>query len=199
MNGPQRQSEAKSDAMIDWLQDDEPLTEAEPLSMEAGVARPSINTEGTRRTTVQVMPPMHPNDIRSPRSHSFEIDLERNPSDDVAQAEGASMSGISQSEPSSLEERIIAELRDIFDPEIPVNIYDLGLIYGVEVDESGHVDVTMTLTTPGCPVAQTFPGEVEARVGNIDGVESATVDLVWDPPWTMDMMPEDVKLQLGLF
>ncbi|MCB1742328.1 MAG: SUF system Fe-S cluster assembly protein [Gammaproteobacteria bacterium] len=97
-----------------------------------------------------------------------------------------------------LRERIIATLREIYDPEIPVNIYDLGLIYDVDIDEDGAVDVTMTLTTPGCPVAQTFPGDVEARVGAVDGVSSASVELVWDPPWTIDMMPEEVKLELGL-
>ena len=129
------------------------------------------------------------------------VDHERHRAREAAKAEGIPMSSKSdapESEPGSLEERIVAELREIYDPEIPVNIYDLGLIYGVEVNDDGHVDVTMTLTTPGCPVAQTFPGEIEARVGNIEGVESASVELVWDPPWTIDMMPEDVKLQLGL-
>ena len=78
---------------------------------------------------------------------------------------------------------MIAALKDIFDPEIPVNIYDLGLIYGVEVSADGHAVVTMTLTTPHCPVAETMPIEVELRVGAVPGVGTVDVNLVWDPPW----------------
>ena len=92
---------------------------------------------------------------------------------------------------------VIAALRDIFDPEIPVNIYDLGLIYGVDVDE-GHVVVTMTLTTPHCPVAETMPGEVEMRVMNVPGVATAKVDLVWDPAWDPGKMSDEAKLELGM-
>ncbi len=97
-----------------------------------------------------------------------------------------------------IREAIIAELREIYDPEIPVNIYDLGLIYKVDVGADGVVEVDMTLTTPGCPVAQTFPGEVEERVRNVDGVNAAQVQLVWEPPWCMDNMTDEVKLELGL-
>ena len=82
-----------------------------------------------------------------------------------------------------LYEAVIAALKDIFDPEIPVNIYDLGLIYGVDVADDGGVMVTMTLTTPHCPVAESMPGEVELRVGAVPGVRDAEVELVWDPPW----------------
>ncbi len=92
---------------------------------------------------------------------------------------------------------VIAALRDIFDPEIPVNIYDLGLIYGVEVDE-GHVTVSMTLTTPHCPVAETMPGEVEMRVMNVPGVATAEVNLVWDPAWDPGKMSDEAKLELGM-
>lgn len=100
---------------------------------------------------------------------------------------------------ASLEERAIAVLRRIYDPEIPVNIYELGLIYALDVDEEeGVIRLDMTLTAPGCPVAQTFPGEVEARLRELDGVEEVTVRLVWDPPWTQDRMTEAAKLQLGL-
>jgi FeS assembly SUF system protein len=97
-----------------------------------------------------------------------------------------------------LEAEIIKMLRTIYDPEIPVNIYDLGLIYRIAIDASGKVDVEMTLTAPGCPVAQTFPGTVEAAVKSVDGVTDAKVELVWDPPWTQDNMTEAAKLQLGL-
>lgn len=93
---------------------------------------------------------------------------------------------------------IITVLKTIFDPEIPVNIYDLGLIYLVEVDDEGKVKVNMTLTTPGCPVAQTFPGTVETAVRNVEGVSDVTLELVWDPPWTQNNMSDAAKLQLGL-
>jgi FeS assembly SUF system protein len=96
-----------------------------------------------------------------------------------------------------LYENVIAALREIFDPEIPVNIYDLGLIYGVEIDD-GHVIVTMTLTTPHCPVAESMPGEVEMRVGAVPGVGSAEVNLVWDPPWDPQKMSDEAKLELGM-
>lgn len=100
---------------------------------------------------------------------------------------------------ASLEERAVAALRRIYDPEIPVNIYELGLIYALDIDEQeGVIRLDMTLTAPGCPVAQTFPGEVEARLRELDGVEEVTVRLVWDPPWTQDRMTEAAKLQLGL-
>jgi FeS assembly SUF system protein len=95
-------------------------------------------------------------------------------------------------------ENIIAALRTIFDPEIPVNIYDLGLIYQLDVDQDGKVSIRMTLTAPACPVAETFPGTVESRLHEVPGVTDVRVELVWDPPWTRDRIPEEVKLRLGL-
>ena len=96
-----------------------------------------------------------------------------------------------------LYEAVIAALKDIYDPEIPVNIYDLGLIYGVEVDE-GHVAVTMTLTTPHCPVAESMPTEVELRVGSVPGAGVVDVNLVWDPPWDPGKMTDEARLELGM-
>ncbi|QMW22348.1 SUF system Fe-S cluster assembly protein [Sandaracinobacteroides saxicola] len=96
-----------------------------------------------------------------------------------------------------LYDNIIAALRDIFDPEIPVNIYDLGLIYGVEIDD-GHVVVNMTLTTPHCPVAESMPGEVELRVMSVPGVATCEVNLVWDPPWDPGKMADEARLELGM-
>ena len=96
-----------------------------------------------------------------------------------------------------LYEAVIDALKEIFDPEIPVNIYDLGLIYNVEIDE-GHVMVTMTLTTPHCPVAESMPAEVELRVGAVPGVGDAEVNLVWDPPWSPQNMSDEARLELGL-
>ena len=98
----------------------------------------------------------------------------------------------------ALYEGVIDALKDIFDPEIPVNIYDLGLIYGVEVTDAGHAVVTMTLTTPHCPVAESMPGEVEMRVAAVPGIAFADVNLVWDPPWDPQKMSDDAKLELGM-
>jgi FeS assembly SUF system protein len=98
----------------------------------------------------------------------------------------------------SIYDGVIAALKDIFDPEIPVNIYDLGLIYGVDVDPEGGVVVTMTLTTPHCPVAESMPGEVELRVGAVPGVRDAEVNLVWDPAWDPAKMSDEARLELGM-
>ncbi len=106
---------------------------------------------------------------------------------------------ISTLECTVLEGRVIEKIRSIYDPEIPVNIYDLGLIYTVEVTHHAVVNIKMTLTSPGCPVATTLPPEVQYKVGNIAGVYECNVDVVWDPPWNMDMMSEEAKLELGFF
>lgn len=98
----------------------------------------------------------------------------------------------------SLEEAVVDALRTVFDPEIPVNIYELGLIYNIACEASGHVDITMTLTSPACPVAGTLPGEVEAKAESVDGVESAAVEVVWDPVWNPSMMSEAARLELGM-
>lgn len=96
------------------------------------------------------------------------------------------------------EQQIIDALRNIYDPEIPINIYDLGLIYSIDISDSKAVNIEMTLTSPGCPVAQTFPGTVECAVKCVEGVSDVHVELVWDPPWTKDRMSEDALLSLGL-
>lgn len=95
-------------------------------------------------------------------------------------------------------EAVITALREIYDPEIPVNIYDLGLIYGVEVTADSDAKVTMTLTTPHCPVAESMPGEVELRVSAVPGVRDAEVNLVWDPPWDPSKMSDEARLELGM-
>jgi FeS assembly SUF system protein len=106
---------------------------------------------------------------------------------------------VSGGEPGGeLYEAVVGALREIYDPEIPVNIYDLGLIYGIDIAEGGHVAVTMTLTTPHCPVAESMPGEVELRIGSVPGVGVADVNLVWDPPWDPQKMSEEAKLELGM-
>jgi len=99
---------------------------------------------------------------------------------------------------SDLQADVIAALREIYDPEIPVNIYDLGLIYGVEVDDDADAIVTMTLTTPHCPVAESMPGEIELRVSSVPGIRDAEVVLVWDPPWGPHKMSDEARLELGM-
>lgn len=99
----------------------------------------------------------------------------------------------------SLQDRIIAALRTIYDPEIPVNLYDLGLIYAIDIDTANAVTITMTLTTPHCPVAETMPGQVEAAVRNIADVTAVQVKLVWDPPWDQNKMSDAARLTLGLY
>lgn len=100
---------------------------------------------------------------------------------------------------SEIENGIVDALKTVFDPEIPVNIYELGLIYDVDIEESGAVTVKMTLTSPGCPVAGSLPGEVKSKVEKVAGVTSAEVELVWDPAWNPSMMSDAARLQLGMF
>jgi FeS assembly SUF system protein len=97
----------------------------------------------------------------------------------------------------ALQDKMVAALRTCYDPEIPVNIYDLGLIYEAKVDTSGHAQVKMTLTAPGCPASGWLAGEVEDKINALPGIKSVRVDVVWDPPWSKEMMSEAAKLQLG--
>ena len=99
---------------------------------------------------------------------------------------------------SELKNKIIAEVKKIYDPEIPVNIYELGLIYNITVDENNNVKIDMTLTSPNCPVAESLPKEVKDSIMNVEGVKDVTLDLVWDPPWDKSMMSEAAKLELNL-
>ena len=123
---------------------------------------------------------------------------------------GAGQSTASSSEPVppieadpvrtlELKPQIVEKLCTVFDPEIPVNIYELGLIYDIAVDKDGLAVIQMTLTAPGCPAAVTLPAEVQGKVKGIDGVSDARVDLVWEPPWDKDRMSDAAKLQLGIF
>jgi FeS assembly SUF system protein len=96
-----------------------------------------------------------------------------------------------------LENKVIEVLKTIYDPEIPVDVFELGLIYEVRIDEDRNVEIEMTLTSPNCPVAESMPKEVEDKVGAIEGVTSSKVHIVFDPPWDKDMMSEEAKLELG--
>ncbi len=102
-------------------------------------------------------------------------------------------------DPVDLENGVVEVLKTIYDPEIPVNIYELGLIYDVDVQADGNVLVKMTLTSPACPVAGSLPGEVQAKIEGVPGVTTAEIELVWDPVWNPSMMSEAARLQLGMF
>ena len=99
---------------------------------------------------------------------------------------------------SDLKEKVILEIKKIYDPEIPVNIYELGLIYNIDIDEKNKVNIDMTLTSPNCPVAESLPNEVKVNVLKVDGVSEVDLKLVWDPPWDKDKMSEAAKLELNL-
>jgi FeS assembly SUF system protein len=101
--------------------------------------------------------------------------------------------------PADTENEIVEALKTVYDPEIPVNIYELGLIYDIDLQEAGAVHVKMTLTSPACPVAGSLPGEVKKKIEEVSGVTSADVELVWDPVWNPSMMSEAARLQLGMF
>jgi FeS assembly SUF system protein len=98
---------------------------------------------------------------------------------------------------NAIEAKVVEALRTVYDPEIPVNIYDLGLIYELIVNDAGEAQVKMTLTSPGCPVAGILPGQVEEKVREVPGVAAVKLDLVWDPPWNRNMMTDAAKLELG--
>ena len=104
-----------------------------------------------------------------------------------------------ESQIADLDQKVIEVLKTCFDPEIPVNIYELGLIYEVKVDPAENVHIRMTLTSPMCPVAGTLPPNVEAKVRNIEGVNDATVEVTWEPPWGPDKMSEEARLSLNMF
>lgn len=104
---------------------------------------------------------------------------------------------LSPEQKSELREKIIDVLKTVYDPEIPVDIYELGLIYDLQIRDSGKVQVEMTLTSPACPVAGSLPPEVEEKIRTVEGVEDVNVELVWDPPWSMERMSEAARLQLG--
>ena len=119
------------------------------------------------------------------------MDIQKNNKPDEPQTQGAE-------EEKAVRDRIVDALKTVYDPEIPVDIYELGLIYEVDVNDDGLVKVIMTLTSPGCPVAGNLPGEVEQKILSVEGVTDVKLDLVWDPPWTPDRMSEAAKLELNM-
>ena len=126
--------------------------------------------------------------------HDLQPESTQTPSGDVAS--GAPARGSVDRE--AIRERVIDVLRSVYDPEIPVNIYELGMIYDIDVDDAANVKITMTLTSPSCPVAESLPREVEVQVNALEDVHAAQINLVWDPPWSPERMTEAAKLQLGM-
>ena len=127
-----------------------------------------------------------------------ELDSTESDSDSTSDPDGPDAAEAAPSSPEELQGNIVTALQEIYDPEIPVNIYELGLIYSVDVAADFSTRVTMTLTTPHCPVAESMPGEVELKVNSVNGVNGVQVDLVWEPPWEMSMMSDEARLELGL-
>jgi FeS assembly SUF system protein len=139
---------------------------------------------------LRVLPPSRP--VEELRAHASAAPTVGEP------RANAPAAGAADDPVSALERRITVVLRTIRDPEVPVNIYDLGLVYELRANSEGDVKIRMTLTTPACPVAQSLPGQVESRVRAVPGVRNVVVELVWDPPWSRERIPEAAKLQLGL-
>lgn len=105
---------------------------------------------------------------------------------------------MSNEQKQATEERIVEMLRTVYDPEIPVNVYDLGLIYSIDLNDDGHLDVDMTFTAPNCPIADFIITDVQTKLESVDGVESVKINIVFEPEWTPDMMTEEAKLELGM-
>jgi len=125
-------------------------------------------------------------------------ELDKKPEETVASSDAPASATAVAAAPANLETEIIEAMRTVFDPEIPVNIYDLGLIYDLQIAQGGGVKVKMTLTAPACPVAGEMPGMVARAIRTVEGVSDCDVELVWDPPWTPDMMSADARLTLNM-
>ena len=137
-------------------------------------------------------------DLPAPASPEA-VDAASETEDASAKDNPPSVSLTSVAPDDTLLNRVIAGVREVYDPEIPLNIYDLGLIYRIDITEESHIAIDMTLTSPMCPVAGSLPGEVEMAARGVDGVAEVVVELVWDPPWGPEVMSEAARLELGIF
>jgi FeS assembly SUF system protein len=136
-------------------------------------------------------------DVPRPEGHGLDVGALLEPP--AAPAASSQIGPRDDARTAELTPRIVEAISTVFDPEIPVNIYELGLIYKIEADAESRVKVDMTLTSPACPSAQQLPSEVRYKVKALDGVSEAFVDVVWEPAWTKDLMSEDAKIALGMF
>ncbi|WP_425531552.1 SUF system Fe-S cluster assembly protein [Kordiimonas marina] len=158
--------------------------------------RPRVDMDSVKQATAEVSPPE-----LSPQEGGYFLNKFLEQSNKAEEAPAEVPDDKPAGDPVSddeLEARVVEALQEIYDPEIPVNIYELGLIYGLDIDENKIVTVTMTLTTPHCPVAESMPGEVELKVNSVPGVGGAEVKLVWEPAWDMSKMSDEARLELGL-
>lgn len=177
----------KAEAMKQFRADDAPAAAPSPSPLPVAPARPTarvmVNAPGAGGVSPSPLQPLPQPTQPSPQ-----------PTQPSSQTESQTTEPVAS---ETLRERVIEALKGIYDPEIPVNIYDLGLIYRVDIND-GFAAIDMTLTAPGCPVAQTFPGVVEGAVRLVPGITGAAVELVWEPPWTQARISEAARLELGL-
>ncbi len=158
------------------------------------VERPRVDMAGVEAATQPEVSPQEGGYFLN----KFLEQTEKNEAEAAAKEEAANTPVEAPADAETLQANIVEALREIYDPEIPVNIYEMGLIYSVDVASDFSVSVTMTLTTPHCPVAETMPGEVELKVSGVAGVNGVTVNLVWEPAWDMSRMSDEARLELGL-
>ncbi|MFK7896922.1 MAG: SUF system Fe-S cluster assembly protein [Myxococcota bacterium] len=180
--------------MLNWIRDRLGLGKTK----DDGAESPLLQTQSP--TNQQGSSAMHDDQPTSPEPSTESASPSQTSPQAVSGAPDApDAPGVSDLSPAmQIRDRIIAVLKTVYDPEIPVDIYELGLVYGVDVNDDAEVNVTMTLTTPMCPVAETLPVEVEDKVRNVLGVKDVNLDLVWDPPWSVDMMSDAARLELNM-
>jgi FeS assembly SUF system protein len=166
-----------------------PTTEpaADPTSLQAAADHPLA--------AMDVEAP----DVPKPASYGLDVGALLEPPPAPAGGTGSQIGPKDEARTAELTPQIVEAISTVFDPEIPVNIYELGLIYKIEADADSRVKVDMTLTSPACPSAQQLPSEVRYKVKALEGVTDAFVDVVWEPAWTKDLMSEDAKIALGMF
>ncbi len=167
---------------------------AEPAaSTAAAPATPDLPTPAENPLAAAVETP----DVPKPEGYGLDVGALLEPPADPGA--GSQIGPLDQARTTELTPQVVAAISTVFDPEIPVNIYELGLIYKIEADAESRVRVEMTLTSPACPSAQQLPSEVRYKVKAIEGVSDAFVEIVWEPTWTKDLMSEDAKMSLGMF
>lgn len=167
------------------------------LRIQEEQTRPAPDTRGQRVEMDEFVPPPGMSAGMTPGGPSGIPGFDYSPVDPNEEFKATGGEPLEAGVPVATEEAIVAALQTVYDPEIPVNIYDLGLIYGLEISENGNIKIDMTLTAPGCPVAGEMPGMVVRAVEPIEGAGEIEVSLVWEPQWTPDRMSEDAKLALG--
>jgi len=168
-----------------------------PEGHEAEEQSPNLNEVSNVIGFSDTALPSKPDSTGEIPEHVVKALEEAGKSDEVIKVDTVRLSKL-KGEAGKIQMRVVDALRTVFDPEIPVNIYDLGLIYDVRVDKKGVVDIDMSLTSPNCPAAQSLPAEAKAKAEGTDGVKSASVEVIWEPPWGPELMSEEAKLELNV-